>query len=86
MLARAGLTIGARPHVVARLGGDDQFVPMAGKVLHQDAADVFLSRSRRRAVVVREIEMSDATVKRAVHDAPGLFKLIDMAEVVPESK
>ena len=71
---------------MAGLGGDDEFVAVAGEIADQDAADVFLGGAGRRAVVVGEIEMGDAAVEGAVHDAAGLLEVIHGAEVVPEAE
>ena len=86
MLARSLLSVGAAPHLVAGLGGDDEFVAMAGEVLHQDAADVFLGGTRRRAVVVSQVEVSHSAVEGAAYDAAGFLEIIDVAEVVPEAQ
>ena len=71
---------------MAGLAGDDQLVAMAGEVLDQDAADVFLGGAGWRAVVVGEIEVGHAAVERAAHDPAGLLEIIDVAEIVPESQ
>ena len=39
---RAPFAIGAFPHQVASLGGDNQFIPISTEVLMQQAAKVFL--------------------------------------------
>ncbi len=86
VLARAIFAIGTVPHIVAGFGGDDQFIAVAGEVFDEDAADIFLGRAGRWAVVIGVIEMGDATVEGTVHDAAGFFKVIDVAEVMPESE
>ncbi len=71
---------------MARLGGYDQFVAVADKIPDQDAADVFLRGAGRRAVVVGQIKVGDAAVKRAVHDSARFLEIIHATEVVPESQ
>ena len=84
VLARAPLAVGARPHVVPRLGGDDKFVTVGAQVLLEQAAERLLGRSVGRPVVVREIEVRDAAVERAPqHRARRLERLV-AAEVLPE--
>jgi hypothetical protein len=58
---------------------------MASEVLDEDAADVFLRGSWGWAIVVSQIEVGHAAVKRAVHDASGLLEIIVMTEIVPKS-
>jgi hypothetical protein len=52
----------------------------------QHRAELLLRRPRWRSVVVREVEMGDATVEGAAHDLPGFLVVIHVAEVVPEAE
>ena len=42
ILARAAVTIGSWPHVVARLGRDDQFVAVRPEICGHPTAEIFL--------------------------------------------
>ena len=71
VLARAAaLPVRARPHVVARLGGEDQLVAVRAEVLREDRAEVALGAAVGRAVVVGQVEVGDAAVERAPQDGP----------------
>ena len=73
IFARTPFTIRARPHVVARLGRDDQFIAPFAEVFAQDATEGFLRRTTRRAVIVCQVKAGDAQVKRAQRDGPGVL-------------
>ena len=60
VLARPEIPVGAWPHIPPRLGRDDQFVSIPGKILAQDTSGVDFSRPERWTVIVREIEVGDA--------------------------
>ena len=75
---------GPGPHVVARLGGEDQLVAVRAEVLREDRAEVALGAAVGRAVVVGQVEVRDAAVERPPQDGPlGLQGLV-VAEVVPQ--
>src|SRR5690625_191979 len=84
VLARAEEPVRTRPHVPAGLGGDDQLVTVRGKVLREDASEVRLRSSVRRAVVVGEIEVGDAEVERPPQDRPLRHQRFVVTEVVPQ--
>ena len=50
------------------------------------AAESFLGRARRRAVVVGEVEMRDAQVEGMAHQRAASLKVIDIAEVMPKAQ
>src|SRR5674476_1196300 len=56
------------------------------EVFGHRAAEVALRRTVRRAVVVREGEVSDAEVERSVQDRALGFKRLVVADVVPETQ
>ncbi len=86
VLAAAPLTIGPRPHAIARLGRQHQFVAIPRKVRRQDLSERLLGAARRRAVVVRQVEMRDAQIEsRPAHRAFDVVGRV-AAEVVPEAK
>ncbi len=84
IFARTPFAVRPRPHVITRLCGDDQFIAPFAEVVAQDAAKGFLRRAVRRAVIVREVKMRDAKVKRAAGDGAGVVVGIVRAEIVPE--
>ena len=86
VLARAPLAVGAFPHVVPGLRRDDQLVAVGPEILPHDRAEVALRRARRRPVVVGDVNVGHAEVKRATDDgALGLEGPV-VPEVVPESQ
>ncbi|CAK7283187.1 hypothetical protein SGPA1_21162 [Streptomyces misionensis JCM 4497] len=86
VLARAELPVRARPHQIAGLGGDHQFVAVRGQVGGEGGAERGLGGAGRRAVVVGQVEMGDAQVERPAQDGPlGLHRTVG-AEVVPQAE
>ena len=59
VLPRPPVAVGTRPHVVAGLRRDDQFVAVRRQIVDEHAAEVHLRRSIRRPVVVGEVEVGD---------------------------
>ena len=86
VLARSPLTVRPGPHVVARLGRDDQLVTVPGEVGRQDRAEILLGRSVRRAVVVGQVDVRDAEVERPSQDLPLAIERHVMAEVLPQAE
>ena len=86
VLARAPLAVRAGPHVVARLGRDDQLVALRAQVLGQQAPEVDLGRAVRRAVVVGEVEVGDPEVEGAAQDRPLRVDRAVVAEVLPQAR
>jgi hypothetical protein len=86
VFAAAPFTIWPLPHQVTGLRGDDEFVAQTLEVILHDLAERRLSRAGWRAVVVGDVEMRDASVKRGVQDRLlGLVRCI-VAKVVPQAK
>src|SRR6185437_7037436 len=85
VLARAAaLPVRPRPHVVARLGGEDQLVAVGAEVLREDRAEVALGAAVGRAVVVGQVEVGDDAVERTPEDGPLGLQGVRVAEVVPQ--
>ena len=87
--SRAGTSASRRrrrpgPHVVAGLRRDDELVAVGTQVVTEDAAEVLLRRSVRRAVVVCEVEMGDAEIEGATHDLAARLERADAPEVLPQ--
>ena len=49
--------------LVARFRRDDQFIPVSREIRLQDLAEGLLGAARRRAVIVRQIEMRDPVIE-----------------------
>jgi hypothetical protein len=86
VFARTPFAVWTGPHVITRLGGNDQFVAPLAKVFAHNAAESFLRRAVRRTVVVRQIKMRDAQIKRATNYRAGVLKRILRAEIMPEAE
>ena len=86
VFARTPFAIGTGPHVVARLGGDDEFVAVGMEILFVEGAECVFGRAGRRTVVVGEVEMRDAEVEGAAGDGAPVLELVHAAEVVPPAK
>ena len=74
ILARAPFAVGTGPHVVARLGGDDQFVAIGMEILLEQCAEVFFGRAGRRTVVVGEVEVRDAEIEGAAGNGASVLE------------
>src|SRR5450755_4272079 len=72
------------PHVVARLGRDDQLVAIAAQVRAQDRAEVGLGGAIRRAIVVGQIKVRYPEVERAPDDRALQAGGPVITEVLPE--
>jgi len=66
----AALSVGPGPHVVGRLGRQDQLVAQWCEVLAEHAAEVRLGRAVGRAVVVGDVDVGDAEVECPPQDRP----------------
>ena len=86
VLARSEIAIRARPHIPTGLARDHELVAQVSKILGEDATGVDLGRTKRRAVVVREVEVSDAQIEGTAHDRALGFKRLVIPEVVPEAE
>ena len=56
------------------------------EILAHERAEGFFGRSRRRAVVVSQVEMRDAEIERAARDVAAVLEHVDVAEVVPQAE
>ena len=82
----APVAVRAGPHVVTRFGGDHQLVAVGLPVAQHVYTEVALRLAVGRAVVVRQIEMRDAVVKRRAQNGLLGFKRRDAAEIVPQAQ
>ena len=86
VLARAEVAVRPRPHVVAGLGRDQEFVAVRTEVAGQDLTKRLLRRAVGRAVVVGEVEVRDAEIKRPVDNVAAALLRVVAAEVLPETE
>ena len=86
ILAGAPIAVGAGPHIVAGLGGDDELIAVGGEVLAEEAAEILFGGAVGRAVIVGEVEVGDAEREGAAEHGAGVFEAVDAAEVVPETE
>ncbi|MNP30757.1 hypothetical protein D3C76_1238470 [compost metagenome] len=84
VLGAAAVPVGAIPHHVARLAGDDQLVSIGGQAALEHGTEGGLGGAGGRPVVVGQIEVGDAQIERLVHHGLHLGGIAALAEVVPE--
>src|SRR5664280_2570107 len=86
VLARAAVTVRPGPHVVASLRRDDQLIAVESQVRREDPPEVLLRRAIGRPVVVRQVEVGDPEVERAVDDRALAVDRPAVPEVLPEAE
>jgi hypothetical protein len=86
VLARPAVTVGTRPHVVPRLGGDDQLIAVLGEGPVDHRAEVGLRRPVGRPVVVGQVEMRDPQVERSGQHGVDLLWRSRVTEVLPQTE
>ena len=74
------------PHIISRLGRDEEFVTIRQESILHQSAHGFLSASVRRTIVVGKVEVGDSVVEGIVGDGTASFVRIHSSEVVPESQ
>ena len=85
VLARTtALTIGTRPHLPAGLGGDDQLVPVTLEILAQQTAEIDLRTAKGRTIVVGQVEVVDAQIKRGAQQRTLAGQRRAVAKVMPQ--
>ena len=86
VLSAAEVAVGAGPHVIARLGRDDELIPIGAPVAVHEDAEVGLGLSVRRTVVVGQIKMGDSRVKGRAQDLLLHAQGRDVPEIVPQAE
>ena len=86
VLPRSPVSVGSRPHVVAGLGGNEQFVAVRPERTFHDAAEGLFGRTVGRAVVVGQVEMRDAPVEGVMQHTPGVGEGPLGPEVLPKAE
>ena len=84
ILARAPVAVGAGPHVVAGLGGDEELVAIGPEVVVHEPAEGLLGRAVDGPVVVGQVHVGDAVVEGIADDLARALVGVDAAEVMPE--
>ena len=86
VLSAAEVAVGAGPHVIARLGRDDELIPIGAPVAVHEDAEVGLSFPIRGTVVVGQIKMGDSRVKGRAQDLLLHAQGRDVPEIVPQAE
>ena len=86
VLSAAEVAVGAGPHVIARLGRDDELIPVGAPVAVHEDAEVGLGLSVGRTVVVGQIKMGDSRVKGRAQDLLLHAKGRDVPEIMPQAE
>ena len=83
IFAAAMIAIGALPHIIACLGGNDQLVTVRAPVSFHMSAEVALSFAIGRTGIVGKVEVCDAAVKCGAQNAPLNAERGDITEIMP---
>ena len=86
VLARTPVAVRPRPHRVPSLRRDDEFIAKRCEIGTQQGPKGFFGRSRRRSVIVGEVEMRDPVVEGRADDFARGFETIHATKVMPEAK
>ena len=82
----APVSVRAVPHGIARLGGNDEFVPVSGQVVPQNTAEIPFRRAGSRPIVVGKVKVGDAVVKGGAHDGPHGVVAGGIPKIVPQTQ
>ncbi len=72
--------------MIARLGGNDQFIAVGLQNQVKYASEILFSRSGRRAIIVGQVKMGDARIEGHLHDLTTILQHIHMPEIVPQAQ
>ena len=86
VLPAAKIAVGAGPHIIARLGRDDQLVAVRQQILLQDPAERPLGLAVGRAVIICKVKIGNAVVKCCQKHLLLLSRVIERAKVVPQAE
>src|SRR5258708_9694079 len=84
ILPCAPFAIRPRPHAVASLRRNNQFISIGTKVLAKYFPKVLFCRTGWRTVVIGKVKMRNAEIKGAPDHGTRSFQGIDTAEVMPQ--
>ena len=77
-------SIRTSPHVMSGFGRDNHFIPVALEVLAQDSSEISFGTSGKRAVIVRQVEMSDTMIESILNHVGSYIEIVHTTEVVPQ--
>ena len=86
IFSAAPVAIGALPHIIPCLCGNDKFIPVRCKIFLQDPPEILLSASRLRPVIVRKIKLRDPVVERSPAKPAHIIIVSRITEVMPQSQ
>ena len=86
VLPGAPFAVRTGPHVVAGLGGDEQFVAVGREGLFHDLPEGLLRRPVGGTVVIGQVEVDDTVVEGVVGHLQGVGQRVHIAEVVPQAQ
>ena len=86
ILARTPFPVGAGPHIIAGLGGNDEFIPVGGEIFAQQPTEGLLGRAGRGAVVIGQVEVGDAVIEGGAGNGAAVLEQVQAAEVVPPAE
>ena len=84
VLAAAPVAVGAVPHQVTGLGGDDQLVAVDAEVVPQNFTKIPLGSARLGAVVVGKVKVGDAVVKCRAAERAHILIRGGVTEIMPQ--
>ena len=62
----------------------ERFIPVALEVLAQDSSEISFGTSGKRAVIVRQVEMSDTMIECILNHVGCHIEIVHTTEVVPQ--
>ena len=80
------IPVGSRPHIISGLGRDDQLIPVRTPVHIHVTAEIPLRFTVGRSVIVGQVKMRDALIKRGAENLLLCGKRCDVSKVVPQSQ
>ena len=84
VLAAAPVAVGAVPHHIPGLGGDDQLIAVDAEIIAQNFTKIPLGCARLGAVVVGKVKVGDAVVKRRAAERTHVLIGRCVAKIVPQ--
>ena len=86
VFATAEFAIGAGPHAVAGLGGDNHLIAIGTEIAGHDLTEQLFGGAGRGAVIIGEIEMGDARIKGVTEDFHGRGVVAGATEILPQAQ
>ena len=86
ILARTPFAVRSGPHVVASLGGNEEFVAIRTEGVVHESSERLLGGTINGTVVVGEIEVRDTVVEGKAGDVAAALVGVYAAEIMPETE